>query len=68
LRDLTVHLLDIHSQHENLLLATENYQLHFIDAVAQNQNELDNYQKTYLEWIQADKNLKLVGKQKNLRS
>lgn len=60
LRDLTVHLLDIHSQHENLLLATENYQLHFIDAVAQNQNELDNYQKTYLEWIQADKNLKKI--------
>ena len=33
LRDLTIHLLDIHSQHENLLLATENYQLNFVDAI-----------------------------------
>ncbi|MGC3977587.1 MAG: hypothetical protein QM751_04735 [Paludibacteraceae bacterium] len=55
LRDLTVHLLDIHSQHENLLLATENYQLHFVDAVAQNQKELEAYQKAYQQWVQAEK-------------
>ncbi|MGC3978857.1 MAG: DNA repair protein RecN [Paludibacteraceae bacterium] len=60
LRDLTVHLLDIHSQHENLLLATENYQLHFVDAVAQNQKELEAYQKAYQQWVQAEKNLKKI--------
>lgn len=60
LRDLTIHLLDIHSQHENLLLATENYQLNFVDSVAQNQIEIVNYQKTYQNWLQADKNLKKI--------
>ncbi|VBB44895.1 DNA repair protein RecN [uncultured Paludibacter sp.] len=63
LRDLTVHLLDIHSQHENLLLSTENYQLNFVDAVAQNQIELENYQKTYQKWLQEGKNLEKIRKE-----
>ena len=58
LRDLTVHLLDIHSQHENLLLSTENYQLNFVDAIAQNGKELTDYGQTYQAWQQAEKNLK----------
>lgn len=60
LRDLAAHLLDIHSQHENLLLSTENYQLDFVDAVIQNQKELFDYQKFYREWQQAEKNLKKI--------
>ncbi len=60
LRDLTVHLLDIHSQHENLLLSTENYQLNFVDAIAQNGKELADYGQTYQAWQQAEKNLKKI--------
>lgn len=60
LRELTVHLLDIHSQHENLLLATENYQLNFVDAVAQNHSELSGYDQAYQAWLTADKKLKKI--------
>lgn len=60
LRELTVHLLDIHSQHENLLLATENYQLNFVDAVAQNYSELSGYDQAYQAWLTADKKLKKI--------
>ncbi|MBP1638412.1 MAG: replication and repair protein RecN, partial [Bacteroidetes bacterium] len=35
LRDLSNRLLDIHSQHENLLLSTEDYQLQVVDTIAQ---------------------------------
>ena len=34
LRELSLRLLDIHSQHENLLLSTENYQLQVVDTIA----------------------------------
>lgn len=60
LRELTVHLLDIHSQHENLLLASENYQLNFVDAVAQNQLELATYEQAYHAWLLADKKLRKI--------
>ena len=34
LRDIAVHLVDIHSQHQNLLLASPDYQLRIIDNLA----------------------------------
>ena len=36
LRDLTLRLIDIHSQHSNMLLSDENYQLNIIDSVSHN--------------------------------
>ena len=46
LQDLSVLLLDIHSQHETQELSDEKTQFQIIDAVAQNQIVLAEYQKT----------------------
>lgn len=37
LRDLTLRLIDIHSQHSNMLLREEDYQLNIIDSVSNNE-------------------------------
>lgn len=40
-------LLDIHSQHQTLLLNTENFQTYILDSFAGNQNLVTEYQKNY---------------------
>lgn len=50
LRDLTVQLIDIHSQHDNLLLANPNYQLDVVDTIAQNAGLMAEYAAKYAEW------------------
>ena len=50
LKELGEHLLDIHSQHQNLMLNKEDFQLSVIDVFAQNKKVLAEYQdlfKTY---------------------
>lgn len=50
LKELGGHLLDIHSQHQNLMLNKEDFQLNVIDVFAQNKKVLAEYQdlfKTY---------------------
>lgn len=62
LRYLTNQLLDIHSQHENLLLSTENYQMQVVDEVAKNQQILTAYQTAFLEWNRAKAELSKLKK------
>jgi DNA repair protein RecN (Recombination protein N) len=50
LRELTSRLIDIHSQHDNLLLGTEGYQLGVVDMIAQNSKEQQNYSELYKNW------------------
>lgn len=45
LQRLSKHLIDIHSQHETLVLTEENYQLQVIDALANNNKYLKSYQE-----------------------
>jgi DNA repair protein RecN (Recombination protein N) len=52
LRDLTVQLIDIHSQHDNLLLANPNYQLDVVDTIAQNASLISEYGAKYTFWQQ----------------
>lgn len=47
LRDVAIHLVDIHSQHQNLLLADPAYQLSIIDSLADNKELLDKYSVHY---------------------
>ena len=50
LKELGEHLLDIHSQHQNLMLNKEDFQMNVIDVFAQNKKILAEYQdlfKTY---------------------
>ncbi len=63
LQDLSDYLLDIHSQHQTQELSDEVYQFQIIDAVANNQEIINNYQiklkeykksKTLLNQLLAD--------------
>lgn len=47
LKALGDNLIDIHSQHQNLLLAKEDYQLNILDIIAHDQKELAAYSETY---------------------
>jgi DNA repair protein RecN (Recombination protein N) len=57
MKDLGEQLIDVHSQHQNLLLNKEDFQLNVLDIVAYNNKERDSYRKTYTEWKQLDKKL-----------
>ena len=47
LKSLGEHLMDIHSQHQNLMLNKEDFQLNVIDIFAQNKAILTEYQNLY---------------------
>lgn len=46
-------LVDIHSQHDSLLLGNQEYQLEIIDAYADNEKLLKNYHKAYQHYRRA---------------
>ncbi|MDR1544997.1 MAG: DNA repair protein RecN [Prevotellaceae bacterium] len=56
LKELSSSLIDIHSQHESLLLGNANFQLNMLDLVAQTACELDSYKNLYNNYT-AKKNL-----------
>lgn len=62
LRDLSNRLLDIHSQHENLLLSNAAYQLEVVDTVAGNTSELMSYLISYQSWESKEKALQRFKK------
>ena len=47
LKELGSQLVDIHSQHDSLLLCNPNFQLSLLDDAANNQSLLLEYQKSY---------------------
>jgi len=51
LRDLGLKLVDIHSQHENLNLGKNLFQLMVVDTVAQNGSLLKQYKKLYEAYL-----------------
>jgi len=57
LRELGSHLIDIHSQHQNLLLGQDTFQLQVIDALAHNQYELGQYRTLYNELTQLQRRI-----------
>jgi len=61
-RDLSMRLIDIHSQHENLLLSNVGYQLDVVDSIAQNSQIISDYKLTYLEWRNKQTELKQLQK------
>ena len=56
IREVAVRLIDIHSQHQNLLLADSAYQLSIIDTLAGNQQLLIQYSELYKAYRQALRN------------
>lgn len=47
LKELGDMLVDVHSQHQNLLLGKQDFQLEVIDTIAQDQALLNEYQQTF---------------------
>ena len=50
LKTLRTHLVDIHSQHQNLLLNNKDFQLQVLDVVAGNRETLETYTSVYREY------------------
>lgn len=57
LKKLGNRLIDIHSQHQNLLLGQEDFQLSVLDTVADAPELINSYSEAYRKWIQAIKTL-----------
>ena len=57
MRELGESLVDIHSQHQNLLLQKEDFQLNVVDIIAQNSKLLGDYRATYNQYRQAQQRL-----------
>ena len=50
LKELGERLVDVHSQHQNLLLNKQDFQLGVVDIFADDATQLSQYQKTYKEY------------------
>jgi DNA repair protein RecN (Recombination protein N) len=54
LKQLARELIDIHSQHESLLIGDDLFQIQVVDAIANNTVERDAYNAAYVSYLQAD--------------
>ena len=57
MKELGELLIDIHSQHQNLLLNKEGFQLNVLDLLAHDEPVLSAYQAVYKQWRQAQADL-----------
>ena len=57
LKELGDQLMDVHSQHQNLLLNKQDFQLEVVDIIADDATQLAKYQSTYAEYLKAEKEL-----------
>lgn len=57
LKELGSQLIDIHSQHQNLLLSDTRFQMQVVDALAGNKELLSRYQQAFHQYKQSEKAL-----------
>ena len=66
MKEVASHLFDIHSQHQNLLLNDPSFLLGFVDAIAGNDKEREDYRLAYNDYLKAkreyDNFIKNAGK------
>lgn len=63
MREVGDQLVDIHSQHQNLLLQKEDFQLNVIDILARNDKGMAAYKETFKVFKDAEKRLEDIKKQ-----
>ncbi len=63
LKELSTKLIDIHSQHQNLMLGNNFFQLQVLDALVENKRLKGEYQTVYRQWIALEKKLKHLKKE-----
>ena len=60
LKELGERLVDVHSQHQNLLLNKQDFQLSVLDIIADDAKELADYKETYNAYHQAANKLQAL--------
>ena len=60
LKELGERLVDVHSQHQNLLLNKQDFQMNVVDIIADDAKQLAQYQKVYSEYHAALKQLETL--------
>lgn len=60
LKELGERLVDVHSQHQNLLLNKQDFQMNVVDIIADDAKQLALYQKVYSEYHAALKQLETL--------
>ena len=60
LKELGERLVDVHSQHQNLLLNKQDFQLNVVDVIAQDTKELSDYQQAFVRYHDLKKEEKRV--------
>ena len=60
LKEIGALVIDIHSQHRNLLIGREDYLLDTLDTVAANSAEKEAYAAAYAQWRKAEEDLKAL--------
>ena len=60
LKELGDRLVDVHSQHQNLLLNKQDFQLSVVDIIANDTKELAQYRQTYTDYQTANKELEAL--------
>lgn len=66
LANISKKLIDIHSQHDNLLLSAEDYQRYILDAYTQNLDNLQQYQDIFKDYQEKLRHYqKLITEQEN---
>lgn len=63
LKSLGERLIDIHSQHQNLLIKDDAFQLSVVDAVADTKNEFEQYSAQYRKWKELAQQLERLKQQ-----
>ena len=63
LKDITTRLIDIHSQHSNMLLAKSGFQLDILDGLAHNDLLLDDYEAVYRRCVELNRDIEARKKQ-----
>lgn len=63
MRELGEQLIDVHSQHQNLLLSKEDFQLNVVDIIARNRQQLADYRSAFAEYRSAQRRLEELREQ-----
>lgn len=63
MRELGEQLIDVHSQHQNLLLSKEDFQLNVVDIIARDRQQLVDYRAAFAEYRSAQRRLEELREQ-----
>lgn len=63
MRELGEQLIDVHSQHQNLLLSKEDFQLNVVDIIARDRQQLADYRSAFAEYRSAQRRLEELREQ-----